>query len=63
MSKLLTLRETADRLRLSEWTVRRMVKDGRLQPCPLTPGKLLFTEAAVEQVIRQAQQPEPSQTA
>jgi excisionase family DNA binding protein len=51
---LLTLREAAERLRVSEWTLRRLVKDGTVRPCRLTPGKLLFTSAELDRAVREA---------
>jgi excisionase family DNA binding protein len=55
--QIFTLREAAARLRVSEWTCRRMISDGRLKPLALTPGKILITARAIEEAVHAAEQP------
>jgi excisionase family DNA binding protein len=57
MAKLLTVPEVAERLRVSVWTVYKLVEQQKLRAIRLTPGKLLFSEAIIEATIRQAQDP------
>jgi excisionase family DNA binding protein len=59
--QIFTLREAAARLRVSEWTARKMVADGRLRPLNLTPGKILVTARAIEEAVRAAERP-PTET-
>jgi excisionase family DNA binding protein len=54
MSTLLTVQETASRLRISKAAVRSLVKAGRLRPVRLLGRKLLFTERCLEEAIRGA---------
>jgi excisionase family DNA binding protein len=54
MTKLLTLREAAERLRVSDWKLRQLVREGKVRPTRLGPGKLLFTETALEEAVRAA---------
>jgi excisionase family DNA binding protein len=56
-TKLLTVSEVAERLRCSRWGVYSMAKDQRLPAVPLSSRRLLFTEEAVEEAVRKAQQP------
>jgi excisionase family DNA binding protein len=63
VSTLLTTDEVAAKLRLSPWTVRTLVREGRLTPVRLTPRKLLFEESAVDRAVQEAQQPIASERA
>jgi excisionase family DNA binding protein len=60
MSPLLTVEDVARRLQLSRWLVYDLVKAGRLKAVRLTPGRLRFTEEAVEEAVRQSEQASPS---
>jgi excisionase family DNA binding protein len=51
---LLNVKEAAERLRVSDWTLRRMVRDGLVPVVRLTPGKLLFDPADLQQAIEHA---------
>lgn len=58
MSQLLTVSEVADRLRLSERTIRRRVALGHLDALRLGPGSaapLRFDEEALERFVRPAE--------
>jgi excisionase family DNA binding protein len=55
-----TVQDVAERLNLSRWLVYDLVKAGRLRAVRLTPGRLRFTEAAVEEAVRQAEQAAPA---
>lgn len=52
MAKLLTTRDAADVLRLSEYTVRQMARDGRL-PAMRLPGGWRFLEADLHRWLEQ----------
>ena len=54
MGRLLTTGEAAERLHLSEWTIRDLVKAGSLRPVRLVRGKLLFTEEELERAVQEA---------
>lgn len=51
MSALLTVAEAADRLRLSERSVWRLIRDGRLRAVHPTPGRTLLTEKELEAFV------------
>jgi excisionase family DNA binding protein len=63
MTRLLTVLEVAERLRLSKWSVYRLVQEGTLPAVRLVPGRLLFDPAAVENCIREAARPVRAQPA
>ena len=52
MKRLMTVLEVAEATRLSAWTVRDLVKRGKLRASPLSSGKLLFEEREVERAAR-----------
>ena len=53
MSRLLTVREVADRLRVEPESVRRWVKEGKLTVAGRTPGgQLRFNEEDVNALSR-----------
>jgi excisionase family DNA binding protein len=54
--RLLTIDEVAERFRCTKWGVYAMARDGRLAAVRLTGRRLLFTERAVEEAIRRAEQ-------
>lgn len=56
--RLLTLAEFADALRLSPHTIRKWVKDGKIQPIRIC-RRLLFHPAEVERVIAESHQESP----
>jgi excisionase family DNA binding protein len=60
MAKLLNSAQAAERLGISVWSVQNMVRRGRLRPVRLLEGKLLFTEQALEEAVRLAQQGAPA---
>lgn len=55
-AKLLTLRQVAERLQLSESTVRRLVATGRL-PALRLGRSLRFEEVALDEMIQAARLP------
>ena len=52
MAPLLTINEVCARLRVSRWLVYDLVRDGDLPAVRLTRRRLLFTEQAVEDLVR-----------
>lgn len=57
MARLLTTVEVAERLRVSIWTVYKMVQAKELPCIRLVKGRLLFAEPAIEAAVRKSQQP------
>jgi hypothetical protein len=53
MAELLSRSETLQALRISEWSLRRLIEAGRLQPVYTTPGrgKTMFRAADVRALI------------
>ncbi len=61
MSTLLTTDEVAELLRMSDWSVRDLVRQGKLPVVRLRPrGKLLFSRESVERVLRESETAVPS---
>ena len=57
MPKLVTLSEAARALRLSEWTVRQLARDGKLRSVRLVRDRIHFTEEQLAEAVRAAEQP------
>ncbi len=55
LSRLLTLTEFADALRLSPHTIRKWVQDGKIQPVRIC-RRLLFEPAEVNRLIEESRQ-------
>jgi excisionase family DNA binding protein len=55
MCRLLTVPEVAELLHLSDWTVRRLAREGTLPVVRLTRGKMLFDADAVRAAVERAQ--------
>jgi excisionase family DNA binding protein len=53
--KLITVNEAAEVFRCSRWGIYCMVKDGRLAAVRLSNRRLLFTEEAIQEDIRNAE--------
>ena len=53
MAPLLTIDDVCARLRVSRWLVYDLVREGHLPAVRLTRRRLLFTEQAVEELVRQ----------
>ena len=52
MAPLLTIEDVCARLRVSRWLVYDLVREGHLPAVRLTRRRLLFTEQAVEDLVR-----------
>lgn len=53
MSKLYTMKETAEMLRISERTLVRMIKAAQIEPCYIG-GKNLFEETEIQKYIKRS---------
>jgi len=51
MNRLLTLKEVAERLRLSPQTIYRWVRTGKIEPIKLPNRQLRFRESEVETLL------------
>jgi excisionase family DNA binding protein len=56
MPRVFNLAEAAELLGVSPCTLRRLTKEGRVRAVRLLRGKLLYSEAALEEAVRQAEQ-------
>ncbi len=56
MSQLLTVQETADRLRCSRATVYQLARSGKLPSIRLLRGRILFDPTILADALRQSQQ-------
>jgi excisionase family DNA binding protein len=54
VTKLLTVAEMADHLRLSRWAIYSMARDGRLPVIRLSRRRLRFDPAAVAEALRRS---------
>jgi predicted site-specific integrase-resolvase len=56
MPRVYNLAQAAERLGMSPCSLRQLVKAGTVRPARLLKGKLLFSEAALEEAVRDAEQ-------
>jgi excisionase family DNA binding protein len=54
-SVLWTVAEVAELLRVSRWTIYRMVRAGKLQPIPPVGGKILFRADDIDALLTGAE--------
>jgi excisionase family DNA binding protein len=54
VGRLITTAELVQKLRLSRWTIARLVREGQIPCVQLSTRKRLFDEQAVDAALRQA---------